>query len=235
MTMSEQMPYGKCEKIIGFCLSGDVALINFTVYMTHGLFSDRFIKKLRKGQLFSLPLSLLFLEQTQKQHPALYIIVGEPKANETTVMWMSASSYQPLLKKIVCKTQQYKSIYTHFLWEKILIKVQKIVTEAPVICIFQFFSFNFLSYTTPSVHITYSKQETELSTVLGSGVLKSTFTILSVLGERINASEPLRSPWSWKETRHITAVNTQGKMCIRIQVICETVFMQMAQEALEEL
>lgn len=70
---------------------------------------------------------------------------------------MSASSYQPLLKKIVCKIQQYKSIYTHFLWEKILIKVQKIVTEAPVICIFQFFSFNFLSYTTPSVHITYSK------------------------------------------------------------------------------
>lgn len=68
----------------------------------------------------------------------------------------------------------------------------------------------------------------------GSGVLKSTFTMLSVLGERINASEPLRSPWSWKETRHITAVKN-CKKCIRIQIICETVFMQMEQEAWEEL
>lgn len=47
--------------------------------------------------------------------------------------------------------------------------------------------------------------------MLGSGALKSTFTMLSVLGERINASEPLRSPWSWKETRHITAVKSLGQ------------------------
>lgn len=59
--------------------------------------------------------------------------------------------------------------------------------------------------------------------------------MLSVLGERINASEPLRSPWSWKETRHITAVKNQDKMYIRIQIICETVFMQIAQEAWKEL
>lgn len=71
--------------------------------------------------------------------------------------------------------------------------------------------------------------------MLGSGVLKSTFTMLSVLGERINASEPLRSPWSWKETRHITAVKTEDKMHIRIQIIFEIVFVQMAKEAWEEL
>lgn len=57
---------GNVKRLLVFVFQGDVALTNFTVYMTHGLFSDRFIKKLRKGQFFSSPLSLLFLEQTQK-------------------------------------------------------------------------------------------------------------------------------------------------------------------------
>lgn len=57
---------GNVKRALVSVFQGAVALINFTVYMTHGLFNDRFIKKLRKGQFFSSHLSLLFLEQTQK-------------------------------------------------------------------------------------------------------------------------------------------------------------------------
>lgn len=76
---------GNVERSLVSVFQGDVVLINFTVYMIHGLFSDRFIKKLRKEEFFSSLLSLLFLEQTQKQHVDLYITVGELKANETTL------------------------------------------------------------------------------------------------------------------------------------------------------
>lgn len=75
-------------------------LINFTIYMTHGLFNNRLIEKIKEGAIFFF-VSLLFLEQTEKKHLALYIAVGEPKANETTLM--SALSYQSLSEKTVCK------------------------------------------------------------------------------------------------------------------------------------
>lgn len=56
---------------------------------------------------------------------------------------------------------------------------------------------------------TYSRYDTEASTVEGRGVLKSTLTTLSVLGERMKARDPRRSPCA--DTGCISADEDSGR------------------------